>query len=190
MKSILKSIMLVIGLFVLLILLVNLLVGGPSCPIVDAKLKNLENEFNGISAAIYQYQDKYRALPGDINRNGQIEGAFDSNQTDDESCLVWLHLRQTGLIAGDPHDQQQPRNVFGGLIGIATGISTGQNRGIPGLFIGFTKVPKKYVLMVEQRADDSFPDQGQIQAHYLVSGIAIPVKDYSQEGFYNLYLTL
>jgi hypothetical protein len=104
--------MLVIGLFVLLILPVNLLVGGPSCSIVDAKLKHLENEFNGILAAIYQYQDKYRALPGDINRNGQIEGAFDSSQTDDESRLVWLHLRQTGLIAGEPHDQQQPRNDF------------------------------------------------------------------------------
>ncbi len=33
--------------------------------ILNAKIKQLENDYKGISAAIYTYQDRYKALPGD-----------------------------------------------------------------------------------------------------------------------------
>ena len=160
------------------------------CIVQSAKIKNLENDFQGITAAIYTYQDKYQVLPGDINGNGKIDSAFDSTKNHDESRLFWLHLRRAGLVAGNPNDQQQPINAFHGLTGVSTDISTGKKNGIAGLFVGFTNVPKDVAIIIESRSDDEKPNTGFIQAHRIVAGVAIPVEDYSGNGPYNLYIGL
>jgi type II secretory pathway pseudopilin PulG len=118
----------------IVLVIIGLLLGGVLKGqeiITNAKIKNLENDFNGITAAIYSYQDRYRALPGDDKRadkrfkidsstmpkgngNGKIEGAFNEGVTDDgldngqpggpekgESRLFWLHLRSASLIKGE-----------------------------------------------------------------------------------------
>ena len=52
----------------IVLVIIGLLLGGilkGQEMITQAKIKNIVNDFNGISAAIYSYQDRYRALPGD-----------------------------------------------------------------------------------------------------------------------------
>jgi len=52
----------------IVLVIIGLLLGGilkGQEMITQAKIKNIINDFNGISAAIYSYQDRYRALPGD-----------------------------------------------------------------------------------------------------------------------------
>jgi prepilin-type N-terminal cleavage/methylation domain-containing protein len=52
----------------IVLVIIGLLLGGilkGQEMITQAKIKNVINDFNGISAAIYSYQDRYRALPGD-----------------------------------------------------------------------------------------------------------------------------
>lgn len=156
----------------------------------NAKLKNLSNEFHGVTAAIYSYQERYNALPGDVNGNNKIDGSFDSTQDGDEPRLFWLHLRQAGLIRGNPNNQQQPTHVLGGLIGVATHITTGKNQGIAGLFVGFSKIPQKIAMMIETQTDDGHPNTGSIQAHRLVAGQTIIIPDYSETGLYNVYFAL
>lgn len=115
----------------IVLVIIGLLLGGVLKGqeiITNAKIKNLENDFNGITAAIYSYQDRYRALPGDDKRahtrfpdfdttkdgdgNGKIEGAFNEginpsdnvdngDKTDIESRKFWLHLRSASLIKGE-----------------------------------------------------------------------------------------
>lgn len=155
-----------------------------------ARIKNIFNDFYDVTTAIYSYQERYNALPGDVNGNNKIDGAFDSSQDGDESRLFWLHLRQAGLIRGDSNSQQQPTHVFGGLIGVATRISTGKKQGIAGLFVGFSKIPRKIVVMIETQADDGYPNTGSIQAHRLVAGQTILIQDYSETGLYNVYFAL
>ena len=52
----------------IVLVIIGLLLGGilkGQEMITQAKIKNLINDFNGLGAAMYSYQDRYRALPGD-----------------------------------------------------------------------------------------------------------------------------
>ena len=158
--------------------------------LIATKVNQLENDFNIITIATYNYLDKYRVLPGDLNNNGKIEGNFDSTKVGDESRLFWAQLRQAGLIKGESTDQQQPTNVFGGVIGIATGVVTGKFHGISGLFIGLSHIPGEVALILESRNDDSNPTTGHIQAHQLIAGKATNTESYSVEGWYNIYFAM
>jgi prepilin-type N-terminal cleavage/methylation domain-containing protein len=52
----------------IVLVIIGLLLGGilkGQEMITQAKIKNVINDFNGITAAVASYQDRYRALPGD-----------------------------------------------------------------------------------------------------------------------------
>jgi prepilin-type N-terminal cleavage/methylation domain-containing protein len=55
----------------IVMVIIGLLLGGVlkgQQMIANAKIKSLVNHANGLSAAIYSYQDRYKALPGDDPR--------------------------------------------------------------------------------------------------------------------------
>jgi prepilin-type N-terminal cleavage/methylation domain-containing protein len=160
--------------------------------ITNAKAKNIENSFKQVSAAIYTYQDRYFALPGDDkkatrfgasiktgNRNGKIEGDFDSATETKESNLIWLHLRNAGLIAGNKDDYTQPNNALGGIIGV----SSENIVNIKGTFIGFSNIPGKVATIIEAHMDDGMTKSGSIQAE--------PTDDVYKDGeIYTLYFAM
>ncbi|WP_069471622.1 type II secretion system protein [Candidatus Marithrix sp. Canyon 246] len=157
--------------------------------ITNAKARNIENSFKQVSAAIYTYQDRYFALPGDDKKatrfgtsitkgdgNGKIEGKFDSNSQSNESNLVWLHLRNAGLIAGAKDDYTQPSNALGGIIGISS-------ENFKGTFIGFTNIPGKVATIIEAHMDDGIRKSGSI--------LAEPSGDFYEDGeIYSLYFAM
>src|ERR1700689_74908 len=52
----------------IVLVIIGLLLGGilkGQEMINQAKIKNVVSDFNGIASALYGYQDRYRALPGD-----------------------------------------------------------------------------------------------------------------------------
>src|SRR5260221_807798 len=52
----------------IVLVIIGLLLGGilkGQEMITKAKIKNIINDFNGVTAAVNTYQDRYRALPGD-----------------------------------------------------------------------------------------------------------------------------
>jgi prepilin-type N-terminal cleavage/methylation domain-containing protein len=166
----------------IVLVIIGLLLGGVLKGqelINNAKAKNIEAEVNNIKTAIYSYQDRYRALPGDDKKadrfndidsssvgdnNGKIKGTFDSTTDNIESRLFWLHLRNAGLIVGATDDQNQPNNVFNGLIGISTTLKD-NGVDIPGTYIGFSNIPENIALIIESHLDDGKPNSGSIQAH-------------------------
>src|SRR5262245_2481649 len=78
----------------IVLVIIGLLLGGilkGQEMITQAKIKNLINDFNGVTVAVTSYQDRYRALPGDDqnattrwtvqapgdgNGNGTVEGGY------------------------------------------------------------------------------------------------------------------
>ena len=57
----------------IVMVIIGLLLGGVLKGqeiITNARVKNVENDFNGVTAAIYSYQDRYRAIPGDDSKVG------------------------------------------------------------------------------------------------------------------------
>lgn len=59
----------------IVLVIIGLLLGGilkGQEMITQAKIKNIVNDFNGITAAMNSYQDRYRALPGDENNAATV----------------------------------------------------------------------------------------------------------------------
>ncbi len=180
----------------LVMVIIGLLIGGflkGKEFITQAKLKNIETSFESVAKALYTYQELYHALPGDdreasrfdpniiipSTQNGKIEGLFDSEIPNEESRLVWLHLRYAGLISktfiDDPLQiysrlQEQPRHIFNGIIGVSNDLNIngaqlkiGEN--MPGLFVGFTNIPGNIAEALDIKADDGLANSGRVRSN-------------------------
>ena len=176
----------------IVMVIIGLLLGGVlkgQEVITNAKIKNINNDVSGVSAAIYSYQDRYNTLPGDdaaaaahVNGgisnaaagDGIIDGAYNAAGTspavaaNTESTLVWHHLRSAGLLSGDPLSSIAPNHAFGGSIGVQTGVNAvtiapGVN-GLSSILIGFTAIPADMAVILDSQADDNDPDAGSIRA--------------------------
>ena len=98
----------------IVLVIIGLLLGGVLKGqelITQAKIKNVANDFNGMSAAIYGYQDRYKSYPGDdVGATGRWPtstsgdgnarvgaaanaGVFDCSTSTAENCQFWQHLR-------------------------------------------------------------------------------------------------
>lgn len=168
----------------IVLVIIGLLIGGVLKGremITNAKIKRIENDFAGVSAAIFAYQDRYGVLPGDDpaastrfsgtwraadngNGNGNISGGWNSTNNGNESRKIWKHLRGSGLVAG-PVDNtnasyQQPSNSFGGLVGIDLNLYN-----LSGHNIVFGEIPGDIAQILEARGDDGVPSGGSIQSH-------------------------
>jgi len=175
----------------IVILIIGLLIGSVlkgQQMITTAKIKNIEGNYSSLAKAIYTYQERYSALPGDdaaasrfkfiqgTANNGDGNGIIGNDDQsykrqektlDQEVVSVWLHLRAASLIPGpkDPTqaDEADPfkplDNAFGGLIGVES------NRlNITGVFVGFTDIPFEIGEILDARHDDKQPNRGLVQA--------------------------
>jgi hypothetical protein len=113
--------------------LISMAVKGQEA-INSARVKELSVDFKNIPLLIYDYQDKFKALPGDDakaaahvsattagNGNGVISGNWNSTNISDESYLFWQHVRLAGLASGTSDiaaAAYRPTNSLGSAIGI------------------------------------------------------------------------
>lgn len=200
----------------IVLVIIGLLLGGVLKGqeiITNAKIKNLENDFNGITAAIYSYQDRYRALPGDDRRantrfpefntaqngngNGRINGAFNlgiNNGSDDgtntgESRLFWLHLRSASLIKGEANTAEiyLPINAFSGIIGVSSDpTASPKPTNMPGIYVGFSQIPLNVAVIIESRSDDNIPNKGSIQTDTSTTGNYTDITETEINMFFTL----
>ncbi len=115
----------------IVLVIIGLLLGGilkGQEMITQARIKNVVNDFNGITAAYFSYMDRYKAVPGDDpnasrarwthcpralngDSDGQISGLYgvtspgtlaqaDVTNAAGESWNFWWHLRLSGFVAG------------------------------------------------------------------------------------------
>jgi prepilin-type N-terminal cleavage/methylation domain-containing protein len=167
------------------LVIIGLLIGGVlkgQQMITNAKVRKVESDLKGISAAILAYQDRYGVLPGDDpsaatrfpgtwtaadngNGNGVIAGSWNSTINANESRKIWKHLRGSGFLKG-PVDAsvaayQQPAHPYGGLIGFEQGLYN-----LSGHVIVFGALPGNVTQVLEARGgDDGSPSQGSVQGN-------------------------
>jgi len=143
----------------IVLVIIGLLLGGVlkgQDLINSAKAKNIIADFKNIQVLVYQYQDRYRALPGDdagvvahVNGatlattggtvgNGRIEGQWDSLTVSDESVLFWQHVRLAGLASGSAvvgNADYFLRNAEGGRVGVqSAGNGFNEINNMPGTY--------------------------------------------------------
>ncbi|THB69060.1 MAG: prepilin-type N-terminal cleavage/methylation domain-containing protein [Gammaproteobacteria bacterium] len=172
----------------IVLVIIGLLLGGVlkgQEMISNARIKKLESDFRGVSAAFYTYQDRFNKIPGDDTNaasrfsgtwdagndngdgNGLIYYQWNSSTNSHESRKVWKHLRGAGLIAGpvtnDNESYQQPTHAYGGRLGIV-GYHTpyyttmGRNR----IWVCFGNIDGDVATVLESRGDDDNAGTGSI----------------------------
>lgn len=125
----------------IVLVIIGLLLGGilkGQELINSAKTKSFAQDFRNIQTALYGYQDRFKAVPGDHATagtvitgatnaaggtlgNSVIEGNWNTTTGTEEAALFWQHVRLAGFMAGptavaDP--DYYPKNADGGRIGI------------------------------------------------------------------------
>jgi prepilin-type N-terminal cleavage/methylation domain-containing protein len=181
----------------IVLVIIGLLLGGilkGQEMVTQAKIKNVIADFNGISAAQYGYQDRYRALPGDDvnaagrwpaanppanlgaaiapNGDGIITGLYNNLIAAPlETNMFWNHLRLAGFVAGTGGGQ--PTNAVTGMLGVQSGGGGGAGSvmggllgagGFTGLIICSANLPDKVAIAVDTQLDDGVAATGQVRA--------------------------
>jgi prepilin-type N-terminal cleavage/methylation domain-containing protein len=173
----------------IVLVLVGLLLGGilkGQEMIVQARIKDVINDFNGMTAAVNTYQDRYRALAGD-DRNagdrwvgrtnsgtgdgqwtcsGGAAGGYKTTLTApptnaDECNLFWQHLRLAGFIRGQAagtQGGQQPSNAVLGITGVQTG-----GMGFTSNIVCTTNLPDRIAIAVDTHMDDAKATTGRMR---------------------------
>jgi prepilin-type N-terminal cleavage/methylation domain-containing protein len=124
----------------IVLVIIGLLLGGVLKGqelIQSARTRNLISTDDGIRAAFFGFQDRFRAYPGDYlqattnitgvanngNGNGQITASGVAGAPNDEYISVWDHLSKAGFIngnytysAGPPATGNSPANPYAGFL--------------------------------------------------------------------------
>lgn len=194
----------------IVLVIIGLLLGGVLKGqelITQAKIKNVSNDLNGIVAAVYSYQDRYKRLPGDDpgatrwplipnanaagNGNNVISGSYASTTDTDESRLFWGEMRLSGFVAGQTdtlaHANAQPLNAAGGIMGVQSG-----GLGLSGTIVCSGSLPAKIAQSLDSQMDDGNATTGTVRALLETTPpteltTAAPTVDYVDNGT-NLYV--
>ena len=201
----------------IVLVIIGLLLGGilkGQEMITQAKIKNVVNDFNGITAAVNAYQDRYRALPGDDSTAssrwatavpGNGDGVLGTAGTDfynivaavpsaatKETNLFWWHLRLAGFVGGstaatEAASVQQPSNAASGMMGVQT-----SGMGFTSNIVCSSNLPDKIAIAVDTQMDDGASTTGQVRGLAQTApnpnpGTATPTSAYAETGV-NQYL--
>ncbi|WP_296643354.1 prepilin-type N-terminal cleavage/methylation domain-containing protein [Thiobacillus sp. 65-1402] len=168
----------------IVLVIIGLLLGGilkGQELITQARIRNVANDFQSVTAAINLYQDRYRALPGDDrgavarwtntgdgNGNGILDGTYNTacnNASVTEDCLFWHHLRLAGLIGGANTDRTQPVNAAQGRTGVQNG-----GLGLVGPVICSNNLSAKIAQAIDAQFDDGDATTGTVRGN-LIAGL-------------------
>jgi prepilin-type N-terminal cleavage/methylation domain-containing protein len=176
----------------IVLVIIGLLLGGVlkgQEMITQARIKNIINDFNGITAAVYAYQDRYRALAGDdmsaatrwvannaVSGNGDGQWASTRGYATvlggtptvaDEANLFWWHLRLAGFIPGTTvagaAAGAQPANAVNGILGVQTGAGA-STLGFASNIICSSNLPDKVASAIDTQMDDGAMQTGMVRS--------------------------
>jgi prepilin-type N-terminal cleavage/methylation domain-containing protein len=171
----------------IVMIIIGLLLGGilkGQAMIKNAKIKNTINMAQGLEAAVYSYQDRYNALPGDDSHasehlvgatngdgNGRIQGS--------ERYELFQDLALAGFISGTYNGTSDtPKHKFGGNILIQwvtprTGVVTTN-------WIELYNVPADVAKAIDNQMDDGISNTGEVVGN----------KNYTPDTNVNLFIRL
>lgn len=157
----------------IVLVIIGLLLGGVLKGqelINTARVRALNNSIDGITAAWYSFQDRYRAFPGDyldarstVNLPGAPAGGDGNGLVGDdagadepaERGAVWVHLEAAGYITGGYDGSDVAANEYG--CSVVTCPDNGFGSG----------------MMISH---GTLNQNGTVNAHELVTGRGIPVE--------------
>ncbi|MCU0869536.1 MAG: prepilin-type N-terminal cleavage/methylation domain-containing protein [Burkholderiales bacterium] len=186
----------------IVLVIIGLLLGGilkGQELITSARVRNLISQQDGVKAAFYGFQDRFRALPGDYsqattniqgvtaapNGNGNGDGQITTPSSGtNEIYLVWEHLSKSGFINGNyvyataVGETTTPKNPYGQYVRLAYDNVYAVPSGTPvsrhNLKTG-NQIPVEIMAEVDRKVDDGQPTTGSfVYAVFSDGGTAPP----------------
>ena len=172
----------------IVLVIIGLLLGGVLKGqelINTARVRALNNSVDGITAAWFSFQDRYRAFPGDyldakskVNLPGAPAGGDGDGIVENEAerGLVWKHLEAAGYITGgysgavvaDGKEYECasticPDNGFGTGMSIFHGQEVQSSSVDAHELISGQGIPIEVIAELDRKIDDDSPDSGVMQ---------------------------
>jgi prepilin-type N-terminal cleavage/methylation domain-containing protein len=174
----------------IVLVIIGLILGGALKGqelIQAAKVRSTINQIDGVKAAYYAFQDRFRALPGDYSQatvnlpnpppgttinngsgNGQVAGGAGLGQ-------VWLHLGVAGFLSGDFDgntggnvyncpDTTCLTNPFSGAMHFGFDNEANGTAGNSHELLSRRRIPMGIVAEIDRKIDDDQPNGGSFQA--------------------------
>ena len=167
----------------IVMVIIGLLLGGAlkgQQMIENARYKALKSEVKEIQAALYSFIDIYGSLPGDIpddrlstllvdatpaqigtQGDGRVTLGF-CNNGNEESCMVFHHLRQAGLLNGDATAVGIASQFDTSAGGFFNGISSGWLGNDNDLVLIMQAIPGEVAQRLDTELDDGDGRTGSI----------------------------
>lgn len=201
----------------IVLVIIGLLLGGVLKGqelINTARVRALNNTVDGITAAWFSFQDRYRAFPGDytlasvnlpgVTQNGNGNGLVN---TDAERGTIWVHLQAAGYITGGYDNnattlvlndyacspQDCPSNGFGSGMLLSYGaLNQTQAAAVPPVqaheLITGRGIPVEVLAELDRKVDDGDAGSGAMQLGAAGIGwVAADVTACQNGGNVNLY---
>ncbi len=167
----------------IVLVIIGLLLGGVlkgQEMIANGKYKSLRSDVNSYSAAVYTFQDRFHALPGDmtaaisntqlgLNAGGNGDGLIGvvgapapCTANANEPCRLWQQLRAANLIAGNPALQgnaANPTHAYGGLV---QGVVDGTQGNKTGRWLILSNIPGDVGARLDRDSDDGTYNTGTV----------------------------
>lgn len=152
----------------IVLVIIGLLLGGvlKGQGLIDsAKVKNIIQQSNSLSAAVNAYQDKFRALPGDdVQATQHVPGATGNGNGDGQIAEYQLapqHLALAGFITGSYNGSTDfMTSAQGGAVYIYNDIVAGRG----GNGIRFDNLPDSFAEQIDSKLDDGKFNTGSVRA--------------------------
>lgn len=175
----------------IVLVIIGLLLGGVLKGqelIQNARVRNIISQQDGVKAAYFGFQDRYRGIPGDYslasatanipgaggtcggNGNGLIDAVSGGVS---ESICAWYHLTRAGFISGNyngvgatsgvgsANTDNSPVNPFGGYMQIIwdANYSPAAATTVHNIKTG-SNIPATLLAEVDRKIDDGLPETG------------------------------
>ena len=202
----------------IVLVIIGLLLGGVLKGqelINTARVRALNNSVDGITAAWFSFQDRYRAFPGDYlqakavvnlpgvtaggDGNGRVGVTGASTDSPDERGLVWTHLEAAGYItgsysgagvaAGSEYNCAAticPDNGFGTGMSIFHGTEVQSSTVAAHELITGQGIPVEVIAELDRKIDDDAPNTGVMQSGDDAAFTGTCITDTTATGVYQL----
>jgi len=164
--------------------------------LTNARVRELIGQQDGIKAAYFGFQDRFKALPGDYTaattsianatQNGNGNGRVETGATPNESILAWEHMSRAGFLNATfsynatESPTTSPKNTYGVFLQIAyDGIYGPGSVATPSMVRHNVKsgcqIPVEVIAEVDRKIDDGQPYGGGFQfSRYQANGSSMP----------------
>ena len=183
----------------IVLVIIGLLLGGVLKGqelITSAKVRNIISQQDGIKAAYFGFQDRYRAIPGDYAQatanikdtlvngdgNGIIEIAGSSATGKNETIGAWDHLSHAGFINGSyiynatDSDTSTPKNAYNAYLQIIHD-AVYADTAAPNIRLNLktgNQIPVEILAEIDRKIDDAIADRGIFRySSYVGAGAAL-----------------